>query len=124
MSKTDAEIKKEFEETCPEIIHLLFDPEDELDENDEPITFDSFDHEYTYWGQGESNSKTDVNYILKSIHDQQSSSKDERIKELEARLDKAEKVIKRTDTWLKGRGKDFQEDIEYAINAFLTNKTE
>jgi len=48
-----------------------------------------------------------------------------KIQELEARLETAEKVIKRTDTWLKGRGKDFQEDIEYEIKKYQTqNKTE
>jgi len=97
-----------------------------------------------YW----SDSDVELAHYITMFSDQQSSSKDARIKELEvqisgktffdeketmaakiqeleARLETAEKVIKRTDTWLKGRGKDFQEDIEYEIKKYQTqNKTE
>jgi hypothetical protein len=56
-------------ENKPEEIHLVLDCQIEnMDQEIETLDFNSLDHEFTFWGEGESTSESDVNYILKSKH--------------------------------------------------------
>lgn len=90
----------------PEEIHLILDGQiDNLDEVESEIDFDSFDHEFTFWGQGLSTSKKDINYILESKYATLHS-------ELEKSLELISELISKRDS-------KFMHDVVVKAGAFL-----
>jgi len=110
MSDTNKIKDEELLKSCPDAIHLMFDEDNLYDENDEFKLFDQHDHEYTYWGQGESNASTDVNYIRKDIADHQTSRQSKEIEELKKELEIAKDLIRRMDNILE-QAYSFESDV-------------